>query len=192
MHPIVREPVPNSIDIKGVSVLVTGSNMSGKTTFLRTIGVNAVLAQSVATTLTRGWRAPLLRVRSSIGRGDDLSLGKSYYLAEVERVGSLVRDSGGDVQHLFVIDEIFRGTNTMERIAASRGVLAYLNRGDDLVFVATHDVELIDLLGDSYESHHFRELIEGDELRFDYRIQQGKASTRNAIQLLKKISVPTP
>ena len=191
VHPIVREPVPNSIDIKDVSVLVTGSNMSGKTTFLRTIGVNAVLAQSIATTLTRGWRAPLLRVRSSIGRGDDLSLGKSYYLAEVERVGSLVRDSGGDVQHLFVIDEIFRGTNTMERIAASRGVLAYLNRGDDLVFVATHDVELIDLLGDSYESHHFRELIESDELRFDYRIQPGKASTRNAIALLELMKFPS-
>jgi hypothetical protein len=191
VHPIIAEPVPNSIHVEQRSVLVTGSNMSGKTTFLRTIGVNAVLAQSIATTLTRGWRAPLLRVQSSIGRGDDLSLGKSYYLAEVERVGLLVRDSGGDVQHLFVIDEIFRGTNTSERIAASRGVLDYLNRGDDLVFVATHDVELIDLLGDAYESHHFRELIDGDELRFDYRIQPGRSSTRNAIALLELMKFPS-
>jgi hypothetical protein len=190
VHPIIAEPVPNTIQIANRSALVTGSNMSGKTTFLRTIGVNAVLAQSIATTLTRGWRAPLLRVLSSIGRGDDLSLGKSYYLAEVERVGALVRDSGGEVQHLFVIDEIFRGTNTTERIAASRGVLAYLNRGDDLVFVATHDVELIDLLGDAFESHHFRELIDGDELRFDYRIQPGRSSTRNAIALLELMKFP--
>jgi hypothetical protein len=190
VHPIIAEPVANSIRVNDRSVLVTGSNMSGKTTFLRTIGVNAVLAQSIATTLTRGWRAPLLRVRSSIGRGDDLSQGKSYYLAEVERVGTLVRDSGGEVQHLFVIDEIFRGTNTTERIAASRGVLAYLNRGDDLVFVATHDVELIDLLGDAYESHHFRELIDEEELRFDYLIQPGRASTRNAIALLELMKFP--
>jgi hypothetical protein len=190
VHPILREPVANSIRADGRSVLVTGSNMSGKTTFLRTIGVNAVLAQTIATTLARGWRAPLLHVRSSIGRGDDLSQGKSYYLAEVERVGELVRDSGGDAQHLFVIDEIFRGTNTTERVAASRGVLAYLNRGDDLVFVATHDIELIELLGTRYDSYHFRELISGDELRFDYLIQSGPTTTRNAIALLELMRFP--
>jgi DNA mismatch repair ATPase MutS len=89
-----------------------------------------------------------------------------------------------------VIDEIFRGTNTTERVAASRGVLAYLNRGDDLVFVATHDIELIELLGTRYDSYHFRELISGDELRFDYLIQSGPTTTRNAIALLELMRFP--
>jgi len=93
-------------------------------------------------------------------------------------------------RHLFLIDEIFRGTNTTERVAAAAAVLAYLNHGDDMVIVATHDMEVLDLLGTSYVAHHFREEMSGGEVRFDYRIHDAQSSTRNAIALLDVMGYP--
>lgn len=191
VHPLLEHPAPNSLDVNASSVVITGSNMSGKTTFVRTMGVNAVLAQTVHTVCADQWHAPFLRVRTSIGRSDNLMDGKSYYLAEVESVHSLIRAKETGSQHLFLLDEIFRGTNTTERVAAANAVLAYLNRGDDIVLVATHDIEVIALLGDAYTSHHFREEISGDAITFDYHIHPGPASTRNAIALLEVMGYPS-
>lgn len=120
-HPLVREAIPNSIEIPcGRGVLVEGSNMSGKTTFLRTIGVNAVMAQTLNTCLAREYRAPVFDVRSCIGHTDDLLAGKSYHLAEIETLLSLVRASENPTPHLFLLDELFRGTNAVERVAHPR------------------------------------------------------------------------
>jgi hypothetical protein len=190
VHPLVANAVPNSLDILGAGVLITGSNMSGKTTFVRALGVNAVLAASLHTVCARTWRGPVLRVRTSIGRADSVMEGKSYYLAEVESVLALVRAQESGQQHLFLLDEIFRGTNTTERIAAAYAVMAHLNRGDDLVVVATHDLEVLELLNGSYSAHHFREQIAGTALTFDYRLQPGPSSTRNAIALLEFMDYP--
>jgi len=96
----------------------------------------------------------MLRTRTSIERADSVMEGKSYYLAEVEAVRGLIRAKAPDRQYLFLLDEIFRGTNTAERVAGAYGVLAYLNRGLDLVVVATHDVELLELLGSSFTPVH--------------------------------------
>lgn len=189
-HPLLTDPVPNSLDIEGASVLITGSNMSGKTTFIRAMGVNAVLSQTLYTVCADTWRAPTLNVRTSIGRSDNIMEGKSYYLAEVESVRSLVLAKEDGRQHLFLLDEIFRGTNTTERVAAAYAVLSYLNRGIDLVIVATHDIEVIGLLGDAYASHHFREEIADGTVTFDYRIHDGPSSTRNAIALLRVMDYP--
>ena len=189
-HPLVADAVPNDLDVAGRSVLITGSNMSGKSTFVRALGVNAVLARTLHTVCARSWRAAPLVVRTSIGRADSVVEGKSYYLAEVESVGALVRAAGGDVPHLFLLDEIFRGTNTTERVAAGAAVLAHLDRGDDLVVVATHDLELLELLGDRYAAYHFREQLGDDGLTFDYRIHDGPSSTRNAIALLSLAGYP--
>jgi hypothetical protein len=189
-HPLLHEPVANSIAIEGKGILVTGSNMSGKTTFLRTIGVNAILAQSIHTVAASRYVAPWLAVSSSIGRSDSLIEGKSYYLAEVERIADLMKRSEGEAQQLFIIDEIFRGTNTTERVAASKAVLSYLNRGDALVVVATHDIELLTFLADEFRFHHFRETVAGSELTFDYRLQPGASSTRNAIAILELFDYP--
>jgi hypothetical protein len=190
VHPLLTEPVPNSLAVEDASVLITGSNMSGKTTFVRALGVNAVLAQTLNSTCADGWRAPMLRVRTSIGRSDSLIEGKSYYLAEVESVRALIDAKEDGEQHLFLLDEIFRGTNTVERVSAAAAVLAYLDRGPDLVVVATHDIELLDLLGDRYVAHHFREEIADGAVTFDYRIHDGPSSTRNAIALLEVTGYP--
>ena len=190
VHPLLSGAVPNSLDIDQTSVLVTGSNMSGKTTLVRALGVGAVLAQTIHTACARVWRAPMLRVRTSIGRAESLLEGKSYYLAEVESVLELVHAKDTGHQHLFLLDELFRGTNTTERVAAAYAVLAYLNRDSDLVVVATHDLELLDLLGSTFAAHHFREQIADDALSFDYVMRPGPSSTRNAIALLKYMKYP--
>jgi DNA mismatch repair ATPase MutS len=189
-HPLLAAPVANTLNVDSTSVLITGSNMSGKTTFVRTLGVNAVLAQTLCTTCARAWRGPMLRVRTSIQRADSLMEGKSTYLSEVESVLTLVRAKESDSQHLFLLDEIFRGTNTTERVAAAYAVLAFLNTGLDLTVAATHDLELLELLNGTYAMHHFREQVGDDGLTFDYLIRPGASSTRNAIALLQVMQYP--
>jgi hypothetical protein len=189
-HPLLSAPVANSLSIANAGVLITGSNMSGKTTFVRALGVNAVLAQTLHTVCARAWRAPMVRVSTSIGQSDNILQGKSYYLAEVETALEMVRSKETGKQHLFLLDELFRGTNTTERVAAAYALLSYLNRGNDLVVVATHDIELLGLLGASFESHHFRETIADGALTFDFRIRAGPSSTRNAIALLEVMQFP--
>jgi DNA mismatch repair ATPase MutS len=193
--PLVDEAVPNSIALAPPhGVLVTGSNMSGKSTFLRTVGVNVVLAQSINTCLARGYEAPIYQIRSCIGRADDLIAGKSYYLVEVESVLALVKASEQLEPQLFIFDELFRGTNAVERIAAGEAVLhALVSQGKPhVVLTATHDVELVDLLRESYAVYHLGDAVGPDGLVFDYRLTPGPATSRNAIALLKLNGAPEP
>jgi hypothetical protein len=196
VHPLVPSAVPNTMTSRlGAGVLVTGSNMSGKSTFLRAVGVSAIMAQTLNTCFASAYCAPVLRVRSSIGRGDDLVGGKSYYLVEVESLLGLVASSREPAPHLFLLDELFRGTNAIERIAAAEAVLVELLRGADrvkphLVLAATHDGELVDLLAETYAACHFGDAIGDQGLVFDYRLQPGRATTRNAIALLRLHGAP--
>jgi hypothetical protein len=196
-HPLVKDAVPNSIALRlGRGVLVTGSNMSGKSTFLRTVGVNAVLAQTINTCLASEYRAPVFHVRSCIGRTDDLPEGKSYYIGEVEALLELVRASDDRRPHLFLLDELFRGTNAVERIAAGQAVLQQLllaptgSTKPHIVLAATHDRELVDLASGRFDAYHFGDSIGPDGLTFDHRLQHGPATTRNAIALLRLHGAP--
>jgi hypothetical protein len=196
-HPLLQRAVPNSITVRpGRGVLVTGSNMSGKSTFLRTIGVNSILAQTINTCLAREYRAPIFQVRSCIGRADDILTGTSYYIAEVEALLELVRASGGSNPHLFLLDELFRGTNAVERIAAGQAVLTQLleeaggRTKPHLVLAATHDLELVELASDRYEPYHFGDSVGSDGLVFDHRLQRGPSTSRNAIALLRLHGAP--
>ncbi|MEP6620859.1 MAG: hypothetical protein ABJE47_16160 [bacterium] len=182
VHPLLDTPVPNAIALDDQSVLLTGSNMSGKSTFLRTVGVNAVLARTIRTVFAETWRATPFLVRTSIGRADSILDGKSYYQAEVEGVRALL-DPGSGAPRLVLIDELFRGTNSVERVAAAKAVLAQLERNGDQVIVATHDVELLDLLPE-YTTYHFREEVRDGELTFDYLLHSGACATRNALAIL--------
>ena len=174
--------------INGKGILLTGSNMSGKSTFIRT--VNAVLAQTIHSCFAQEYRAPFLHVKACMGATDSLTEGKSYYFAEVENVRALVTATQSDKQYLFLLDELFRGTNTMERVAAAKAILEYINRGDNIVMIATHDIELAELLDQQYESHHFREIIHNGQMSFDYKLQSGTSSTRNAIAILSMFGYP--
>jgi MutS domain V len=196
-HPLVEDAVPNSIGLGPPhGVLVTGSNMSGKTTFLKTVGVNVVLSQTIHTCLAAEYRAPKMVVESFIGRSDDLVRGKSYYLVEVEGVLARVADSMDDAPHLFLFDELFRGTNAVERIAASEAVLTELIVGADsdfkphFVLAAVHDLELVDLLRDTYTACHFADQLGEEGLSFDHKLRPGPTSSRNAIALLRLNGAP--
>jgi hypothetical protein len=192
-HPLVDDAVPNSVEIAPPhGVLITGSNMSGKSTFLRTIGVNVALAQTINTCLATRYDAPVYRVLTCIGAADELTEGKSYYLVEVESVLARVRASAAPEPHLFIFDELFRGTNAVERIAAGEAVLRALLEGQKrhVVLVATHDGELVDLLRDVYAVCHLRDSIGPSGLTFDYKVTPGPATSRNAIALLKLNGAP--
>jgi len=196
-HPLIEGAVPNSIIMNpGRGLIITGSNMSGKSTFLRTVGVTVVLAQTLNTCPAGAYSSPWLKVRSAIGRSDDLTTGTSYYLAEVEAVLELLRRGEGPEQSLFLFDEIFRGTNTTERLAAGEAVLKALpfdstGEGRHLVIAATHDIELVQMLVGTYDPYHFEEVVNADGLLFDYRLRPGRAHARNAIALLEINGAPS-
>ena len=193
-HPLLWDAVPNSIEFNPPNgVIITGSNMSGKSTFLRTVGVSAVLAQSINTVLADAYECPRFAIRSCIGRADDPATGRSYYLMEVDAVLSLVQAARTDVTHLMLFDELFRGTNAIERIAAGEAVLAALvplEGARHVVVAATHDDELVDLLAGRYEPHHFTDHVDGSGVMFDYKIRPGSSTTRNAIALLRMRGAP--
>jgi len=196
-HPLLPDAVPASIALLPPNgVVITGSNMSGKSTFLRTVGVTTILAQTINTCLARRYEAPLFVVRSCIELADDPATGKSYYLVEVESVVALLHAARGAVAHLMLFDELFRGTNAVERIAAAEAVLAGLvaTKGAEparhVVIAATHDQELVDLLRGLYAAHHFTDSIDSHGLTFDYKLHPGPATTRNAIALLGQRGAP--
>lgn len=189
-NPLLSKPVPNSFEFDCNNYLITGSNMAGKTTFLKTIGVNTILAQTINTSMADRFEVPLIKVVSSIDIEDDIILGKSYYLAEVESILRIIGASKSNIIHLFILDEIFRGTNSVERHAASIEVLNYLANKKDFILVATHDLQLSDALSKLYQNFRFQEKVSDIGLSFDYKLYEGVATTRNAIALLKYVGYP--
>jgi hypothetical protein len=189
-HPLLESPVANSISVTGRGCLITGSNMSGKSTFLRALGVNAVLAQSVYTCPARSYKGSMFRIISSLVRNDDIVEGKSLYLAEAEGLLAMVSSVEGSMPTLCLIDELLHGTNSRERLAASEEILAYLACKNALVIAATHDLQLVDRLAHLYETYHFTDYVDEKGLHFDYRLRPGKATTTNAIRLLEYLGYP--
>ncbi len=195
-HPLIEVPVGNDATLQGgVGMVITGANMSGKTTYLRSIGIATVLARSLNTCPATSWSGRRFQVRSLIGRSDDLSAGKSYYQVEAEGVVELLQESQRHTPTIFLLDELLRGTNTIERLAAGEAVLRALldghsHRSDNVVIVATHDGELVPMLRDLYQPWHFRETMEPEGLTFDYRRRQGPASSRTALALLEVAGAP--
>lgn len=189
-HPLIDNCVKNDIWINEKSVLITGSNMSGKTTFLRTLVINSILAQTIYTCFADEFTSPFVRQFSSIRIEDNLSEGKSYFFEEVNVIGLLIEEAQSGRQNLFVLDEVFKGTNTVERTALAKAILSYLNRGNNMVIVSTHDLELSEMLKDEYELYHFSETIENGQLHFDHILKPGELKTGNAIRLLELASFP--
>ncbi|MEO5681105.1 MAG: hypothetical protein ABIQ88_00625 [Chitinophagaceae bacterium] len=189
-HPLIDNCVANDITLGHKSILITGSNMSGKTSFLRSIAVNAVLAQTIYTCFAESYHMPVVKLFSSIRIDDSLLEGKSYYFEEVNVMASLVNEVKPEQQNLFILDEVFKGTNTIERIASAKAILTYLNKYSNLVFVATHDIELSDMLKSAYDLYHFEDKIEDGQLYFDHKLKGGQLKTKNAIKILELSAYP--
>ena len=190
VHPLLNKPVSNSIVVESGGVLITGSNMSGKTTFLKTIGINAILAQTINTCLAKEYRASFFHIKTLIGRKDNVIEGKSYYLDEINALLRIINALEKDIPCLCLLDETFRGTNSVERISASTEVLLYLGRQNCLAFAATHDLELTELVKSSYSNFHFLEEITEEGIAFNYKLLEGPSTTRNAIKLLRHVGYP--
>ena len=204
-HPLLPddERVANdaSAGPPGTVLLVTGSNMSGKSTLLRAIGINALLAQAGSPACARGLRMPTLVVTTSMRITDSLAAGTSFYMAELKRLKQIVDQAcgfspGQGRMLLYLLDEILQGTNSAERHIAVTRVIAHLIEQHAIGAVSTHDLELAGAaeLRDACQPVHFRETFETDadgkrQMRFDYRMQPGVATTTNALKLLEIVGL---
>lgn len=189
-HPLVADAVPNDVLLARSGWLVLGSNMSGKSTALKAIALQVVLAQAILTVTSDGYAAPPLTVRTLIHIEDDLDAGKSHFHVEAEAARDMLVEECDETDRLCIVDELFRGTNTDDRVAAGTAVLRGLHRRGVHVVAATHDAELIERLAPEFEPYHFAENVEGSAIVFDYRLCHGAAAPRNALAVLMMVGVP--
>ena len=187
-HPFIAKPVKNSLRLESRSALITGSNMTGKTTFIKMIAINALLGHTLGICLADQATLPRSPVRALIRGEQSVAEGKSRYFAEAEAIRDFVAESATGMCRLFILDEPFSGTNTVERIAIATAVLRAIGSNAQ-VLVTTHDVELQHLLGDQFELFYFQEnpAVEGF---FDHRLHSGASTQRNAIRVLERLGYP--
>lgn len=187
-HPSISNPVVNSF-IQKRGMLVTGSNASGKSTFLKMVAINAILAQTIHTCAASVYKGGLYKIFSSMALRDDLVAGDSYYIVEIKALKRIMdaAEEKGENPLLCFVDEVLRGTNTVERIAASTQIMESLTKKGVYCFAATHDIELTHLLEKQYDNYHFEEDVKDGDVLFSYHLRDGRAQSRNAIKLLKVI-----
>ncbi|OQW30239.1 MAG: hypothetical protein A4E19_11675 [Nitrospira sp. SG-bin1] len=197
-HPLlsVKTRVTNDVHLKGLGsiYLITGSNMSGKSTFLRTIGINLCLAQAGAPVCARSFEWTWSRLVCCIRVDDSLDAGLSFFYAEVKRLKTIL-DATKDRASppvLFLIDEIFKGTNNRERLIGSRAYITELSKGNGYGLVSTHDLELADLESaiPGLINAHFQETVSAGALEFDYRLRPGPCPTTNALRIMELEGLP--
>lgn len=181
-HPLLTEAIPNSGNVDKDSI-ITGSNASGKSTFIKGLAVNGILAQTIHTCAAREFKLSFSLIITSMAVRDNLAEGESYFIREIKSIKRIL-DKVEETRCICFVDEILRGTNTIERIAASAAVLKYLAGTDSLCLTASHDIELTQMLDDEYDNYHFREYISEEGMYFDYKLKEGPSQTRNAINLL--------
>lgn len=185
-HPAIQEPVTNSFESKK-SILITGSNASGKSTFLKTVAINSILANAIYTCAANEFCAPVFKIYTSMSLRDNLSQKESYFMVEIraiKRILQAIQEADEEHPVLCVLDEVLRGTNTIERISASTEILQAFSTEHSICFAATHDIELTQTLESHYENYHFHEQIVENDILFDYLLKTGKATSKNAIHLL--------
>lgn len=190
-HPLVSNPVENDFDFNH-DILLTGSNAAGKSTFMKALGLNVVLSNGLNTSTSSLFKYKPGKVISSMDITDSVIEGDSYFISEIKSLKRIIDEVEHFDGNLYcIIDEIFKGTNTIERVAAAETVLRYFNDKYNIFLIAaTHDMELTELLEDELAFYHFREHLTGDDIYFDYKIREGVASTSNAIELLRLYEFP--
>ena len=183
IHPLVINCIPNSLSENSVTI-ITGSNMSGKTSFLRMIGINLILMNAGGFCLADSLKSPIYRVVTSMRIQDNLSKGISTFLGELKRVKEAL-----DYDHtqMVLIDEIFKGTNYQDRITGAKEVIHKLQDKKCSVLITTHDFQLCEEKG--VANYYFKEEYINDEIVFDYKIHKGISNTSNALYLMKKIGI---
>lgn len=197
-HPLIsqKERIHNDFTFnqQGDVVIITGSNMAGKSTFLRTLGINLCLAYAGAPVLATTLQTGLFRLFTCIKVSDSVIDGISYFYAEVRRLKALLAELNSDhpLPVFFLIDEIFRGTNNRERFIGSRSYIQALTQHHGLGMVSTHDLELVHLEKEfaNIRNFHFRETIENNKMAFDYKLHPGPCPTTNALTIMRLEGLP--
>ncbi len=194
-HPLIPPAriIPNEIELRRDSRMwiITGSNMAGKSTFLRMAGVNVLLAQIGSAVIAEGMKWSPLRLMTDLQARDNLAEDESYFLAEVRHLRRMVLPPEDSTVLLGLIDEPFRGTNSQDQSAASVAVIKHLLRSPNLVLLATHDRRLTELADEkAARNFHFREDLSSAGMVFDYRLHDGPATTRNALRVLQREGYP--
>lgn len=184
-HPLIDEPVKNSANTDR-SILITGSNASGKSVFIKTVALNAIFAQTIYTVLADSYSSCFFQIYSSMALRDDIFSNESYYIVEIKSLKRIIDKAlAADIPVLCFIDEVLRGTNTLERIASSSQILKCIADAKAMCFAATHDLELAKILSGRFDNYHFEEKVEENNVIFDYKLRKGTTKTRNAIKLLE-------
>lgn len=192
-NPLLPEEsaVANDASLTAGTTIITGSNMSGKTTWLRTLGMNAVLAWAGAPVCAAAFSLSPLALYTSIRVDDSLAEGMSTFYAELLRIKEMVAAERTRRPLLLLIDEIFKGTNSADRITGARAALAHLTNAHSITLVSTHDFELCDLEvpGSRVRNAHFEEQYQDGRIAFDYRLRAGRCQTTNAVYLLRLVGI---
>ncbi len=189
-NPLLDNPVYNDIFLDRGCV-ITGSNASGKSTFIKALAINGILAQSINTCTAEDAEVPYGEIFTSMAVRDNLLEGESYFVREIKSLKRIidVTEKGGMVTA--VIDEILKGTNADERLAASAAILNYIKEKNCIAIVASHDIELLDILSEEdFDFFYFCESAKGKEIIFDYKIHPGIGRQTNAIRLLEVTDFP--
>ena len=192
-HPLILNESRVSNDFKSNNnvFIISGSNMSGKTTFMRTIGINLVLAKAGSFVCAEGLKFSNMDIVTSMRIIDDLNEGISTFYAELKRIKMIIDVAHSNENTLFLIDEIFRGTNSVDRLKGAEEVLRELCATKVSGLITTHDLQVCDLESEfsNIINLSFSESFKEDEMYFDYKLKNGKSKTTNAEYLLRKVGI---
>lgn len=187
-HPLINNIHRVSNPLKkiktGESLIITGSNMSGKTTYLRTIGLNVLLGLCGSPVSADKMEFPPMEILSSIKNEDSLEEGISFFYAEVKRIAHILNRTKEEGKYLILLDELLKGTNTRERLIASKAIIQKLMKSNSIVFITTHDVDLA-VKTKKQKVAHFTETVKDNRMSFDYKIKDGVIRSTNALRILE-------
>lgn len=189
VHPAILNAVPNDIEYDR-NIIITGSNASGKSTFIKSTAINLILGRTIHTCTAKSASLPKCGVVTSMAVRDDILSGESYYIREIKYLKRMIELCQKDRLLFIAIDEILKGTNTRERIAASKAILNYFTDKRCMLMVATHDLELAKAFDKIFDNYYFSEVIDSDDIMFDYTLHNGITDSSNAIKLLSAIGFP--
>lgn len=190
-HPLMEseKAVGQNFGFNPGAVVITGSNMAGKTTFMRTIGLNLVLFYCGLSIDADYFEAPLLEIYTSMRVRDEVQTGVSSFYGELIRIKEMIEASKQEKQAIFLIDEIFKGTNLKDRIIGAKAVIEKLGQNGAFLFVSTHDEELCHHENIAITNVHFEEYYQDGKIYFDYQLKPGMSKTTNAKYLMQMIGL---
>jgi possible DNA mismatch repair protein mutS len=189
-HPLIANPVVNDVSFEK-NMVISGDNASGKSTYLKMVAINCILAQGLGFAYGESFELPYGHVMTSMDVSDDIEVGDSYFITESKTILRMIENLKKPGFHYFFIDELFKGTNTIERIGAGLGIVRWLSGRNCLYMISSHDIELVVASGAVNDNYHFDSRYVDGKIVFDYHIKQGAAVTKNAVNTLKSLHFPS-